>query len=570
MERPPHTLVDRDAASSQSIALPSADTSLPRETAATVAVDARKLEALLRAIEPSSEALRWLEGALGRPRGALAQSPLYEAMGVDASRPILMGVARIDATSQSLMRRLYALTRLDRENGDVYTALRRIMGDPRASLHVRVVIPTTNAARLASSLEGVLRAIVEGREGEAIEGVDHWFASGDERPALSITRGDDAIAIDALWLVTTREDRASLERAFFAALRARRAGEALAPTLSVGDAIARCAYDPSQTAYALFVGKLATWRRQNPADATDIEGLPGVLSEASHVLSVSEDERARPAWARVEFALEGAPGSLRVQWRGAQGDAALERPSEALWAPARAVRVRDASHHGELSLDWLRRWSLPMQPAEPPEASTLRLGTDLPFVSEMSLGFPATWIVAAPYVPIAVGRRATELAFAPRHLFEPRFALVERVGIVWPSTAETTRHAIQTLLLRSTVSERVASCMIREGQQCRPRERLVVNGPVRSIEDERLSARLVRVDGRLVLLTSEERRMLETITPAQLSLTANDRAPIEWEFATAFASRELGPLRSLFAARYRLRSEHGADWVQWTIEPSER
>lgn len=453
-----------DAGAGEAATLAAADTSPLRGAAMTMAIDVRKLEALLRAVATWSRGARELERVLGRERGSLTEGALFEAMGVDAARPIVASIAPLDARSSAVVPPLRELGTMPVDR-DRVGALRAALGHEGASLRARIVVPATNPRALEASLEALLRVLFERREGEPFPGVARWYPGRDGEPAMSILRGADAIAVDLLWMISLTAGQEVFERRAFEELGAARQNVAADGRVETGAAIARLSLDPSEMAPVLFLQSLAKVLsiRANRLD----ESMPQIatmIREAELAFAVVRDEQRRPLWRRVEFVIDGAPGSLALSVRAESGAAGLARPSGALWSAQRStLSVRGATEWADYDLDWLRGWALPEEPATSPRERGPRWCRAQRYELATRVGGWSVMLLGSPLLPVAVGQRIVASSFGSVEACVDRFNLVERVARA--ATAERRlgpngERVTSLLLLRPEVTERQAGCLL--------------------------------------------------------------------------------------------------------------
>jgi len=506
---------------------------LPSSPAAHGAIDPERLSELLasfaRRFQPHQTAL--VEHALGLPPSSLASGNLASSIGVDPSRSIQIAVAPIDEAGKRVVAAARSLVPTGRHRFEIEgfsRAVQKAFSANRPSpIHIRVVVPASDTPRLLTAL----RTLLESRRYVPIaapEGIESLHARRERAVAISL--GPQVVVVDILAFEGVVPSPRMVADA------ASRSWQALlSPTSQAGLAtdgqVARWSYSPAAVS---DLGFLEAISREQDRIAIDRDSHPdvGMTFNASLASQFYGFSGAEPLRFRTGQAILGMEAGRPVVATITELGGGLSAEAAVGCAPSVSVDFPGALSRFDVSTSCMRLIEVPGDvvdkgalvqanfPAEQLRFSWLR-GTGW-------LGWP----LAMPWTPFALSRvpLSWNAGVGPRAMQR-----MERFG--WSNPAFGAPDVFWGLLPLGASTEAVACAAEEQAAGCKGKRRLKAGGAVHDLGGR--FARLVQLGNRLVLLTSKDRKAVESMTPRLTS------APVPAMRATVSEGSTLRAMDSL-------------------------
>ncbi len=517
------------------------DPALPSAPALALSIDTARLDRwiaqVLAALDPSLRSP--IERELNLPSGALGQGPISAALGIDSSRPMMMGIASLDEASGALLQRARELVRSGPgssasrgRSSNLAELMREARGD---ELRMVFTIPAIDPALLVSRLQTMLDGAGWSRA-NAVAGFEAVWMRG--RHALALSTAGDRVNVDYLPGARTEARASKLlaegRGALATALRAS------APQLE--GKTARMVLSPRAVAE---VGLLDSLRSVHQAIedvdseyATQMEEQ--ALREAGAILELSENAEG-PFFDRVEVSLETDSVMPGLSGRAIAGRGWTD-PGAAC-APSISVKLPPSDVAVDFSNVCNRALRLPGRAGDVGYASN-------PYRRLIDHAGLVGGLVALPFHFAGLSQEATRVLPGVAAQAVSRF---ERFG--WSGGTPLHRAGVFWGLLPANTDLPTASCAISLDPKGCSGKAVLTPGKISDLGGAH--ARLVKTGNRWVVIAARERKAIERLL---VSLTKAPVAPDRLLFSPAMLRNEIPP--SVFSIPFDAWRYEGAMTVE--------
>ncbi len=487
---------------------------LPRGCAAVAAVDPARLDELLRVTARRflPHQIAKVEEVLGVSAGALAQLGLASSIGVDLSRPILVGVAPLDPTGREVLD--HGTSAVDRTtlhpwesiDGLSKTIAKAFSARHPAPAHIRVTVPSTDATRLLAAIHELLQLRRYQRVATP-SALESMHARRERVVALSL--GPGVVVVDVFAFQGLVPSPRMMTQAVLLAWES-----LLAPTGEQGPSLdgraARLSYAPLLVAELAGLERLS---REQDLVAIDRDGQPDLritraAQDALRLRSLAGG--SRPFFERVELSLSLDQGFPRFDLSAKTG-AGIGSDAAAACSPSVSVDFPGALSRFDTSASCMKAVRVPGDAVG--QGSSLVQNTMLDDVARAGT---LAWPVALASLPFALTRipllwNAGVGARAMQRM--------DRFG--WSNPSFGAPDVFWGLLPAGATGDTIACAAEESPVGCRGTRRLVP-GRTQQLAN-RAFARLIPLGGRLILITSRDKSALEAMVP---TLTAAAVPPL--------------------------------------------
>lgn len=487
---------------------------LPRGCAAVAAVDPARLDELLRVTArrflPHQTAK--VEELLGVSAGTLAHAGLTSSIGVDPSRPILVGVAALDPTGREVLG--HGTSAVDRTamhpwesvDGLSKTIAKAFSARHPAPAHIRVTVPSTDTARLLTAIHELLQ--LRRYQRVATPGALESMHARRER-VVALSLGPGVVIVDVFAFQGLVPSPRMMTEAVLHSWES-----LLAPTgeqaPSLDGRAARLSYAPLLVAELAGLERLS---REQDLIAIERDGQPDLrmtraAQDALRLRSLAGG--SRPSFERVELSLSLDQGFPRFDLSAKLG-AGIAADAVSACSPSVSVDFPGALSRFDISASCMKAVRVP--------GDTVGQGSSLvqnTMFDDVARSGALAWPVALGSLPFALTRIPLQWYAGVGARAMQR---MDRFG--WSNPSFGAPDVFWGLLPAGATGDTVACAAEESPVGCKGNRRLVP-GRTQQLAN-RAFARLVPLGGRLVLLASRDKAALEAMVP---TLTAAAVPPL--------------------------------------------